>query len=717
MPLRPLSARVVAALAALIFALWGPIAGAQAQEVPAEILITADTLSHDQETGVVTATGGVEISTGPYTLLAAQITYDPRKDVVRAVGDIALMEPDGDVVFADEIELADGLRNGFISGIRVLLADRSRLAAVEAQRTNGMTTEMTDAIFTACDTCGNNANPPVWQVKAEKIIHNKIERRIDYIDARLEFFGFPVFYTPFFTHTDPTVTQQTGLLTPTYGNSTQLGLKLEVPYHFALAADRDATFSPVFTSREGVVLAGEYRQRTLAGQYEITASATRADERQGPAKTGRTVTRGHVRADGRFRLDDTWAWGFAGARSTDDTYLRRYELSEESTLISNLYVEGLAGRDYAAVNAWAFQGLQVDDDPGLTPLILPMIDYQAISKPGGVGQTMNLGVNAVSLTRNQGADSHRISADMGWRLPYTSPAGEVYTATASMRGDVLFVSGVTDPADPTGKSLDGTVGRLLPQVALDWRLPMIRTGKQTDILIEPVAAVIVGPSGGNPDKIPNEDSISFEFDDTNLFSASRFPGFDRWEGGARVNYGIKFGAYSPGAVATAMIGQTFRRRDDSTFGARSGLDQSPSDYVGRINLDLGPNFQVGQRFRMDRSSFSLRRNEVDLVVGPEALQFSAGYVFLARELSTDELGQREELNMSARAALTKGWTATARSRHDLAKDGGLLLAGFGLIYECDCAQFSVEVVRRRTTDRDIPRSTSITVRIKLRHLG
>jgi LPS-assembly protein len=707
--------RLSSILAALIL-VAGVSMEAAAQD-PNQVLITADSLSHDQETGVVTATGGVEVTSGPFTLLAAQIIYDPNSDVVRAVGDVALLEPDGDVVFADELELSDGLRNGFISGIRVLLADRSRLVAVQAQRTDGITTEMTDAIFTACDTCGNGADPPVWQVRAEKIVHNQEDRRIDYINARLEFFGFPVAYTPFFTHPDPTVTHQTGFLAPTYGNSSHLGLKLEVPYHFALAEDRDFTFAPVFTTKEGVVLAGEYRQRTATGQYDIRASATRTDEREGLAKTGRQVSRGHVATDGQFRINDTVRWGFSGSRSTDDTYLRRYDLSDDNTLVSNIFMEAMRGRDYAAVNAWAFQGLQVDDDPGATPLILPMIDYQAISKPGAVGQTMNLGANFVSLTRNQGADSHRLSAEAGWRLPYTSPLGDVYTATASLRGDMLFVSGVTDPTDPTGKSLDGYVGRMLPQVALDWRFPLIRSGQTTTFLIEPVAAVIVGPSGGNPDKIPNEDSIAFEFDDTNLFSASRFPGYDRWEGGARVNYGLKFGAYSRDTVATAMIGQTFRRRDDSTFGARSGLDQSPSDYVGRINLDIGPYVQIGQRFRMDRSSFSLRRNEVDLAIGPENLQFSAGYVFLARELSTDELGQREELNFSGRAVLGQGWTATVRSRHDLSKDGGLLLAGFGLIYECDCAQFSVELVRRRTVDRDIPRSTSITVRIKLRHLG
>jgi LPS-assembly protein len=689
---------------------------ATAQELN-PVLITADSLSHDQKTGVVTATGDVEVRSGPYTLLAGQITYDPNIDVVRATGDVILLEPDGDVVFADALELSDGLRNGFISGIRVLLEDRSSLVAVQGQRTNGVTTEMIDAIFTACDTCGNGVDPPVWQVKAEKIIHNQEDRRIDYVNARLEFLGFPVAYVPLFTHPDPTVKHRDGFLAPTYGNSSQLGIKLEVPYHFALAPDRDFTFAPLFTTKEGVVLAGEYRQRTATGQYKISASATRTDERENLAKTGRKVTRGHVVADGQFRIDDTARWGFSGSRSTDDTYLRRYDISSENTLVSNVFMEIMRGRDYAAVNAWAFQGLQVEDDPGATPLILPMIEYQAIGKPGRVGQTMNLGANMVSLTRKQGVDSHRLSVEGGWRLPYTSPLGDVYVATASLRGDMLFVSSVSDLADPTGKSLDGYAGRLLPQVALDWRFPFIRKGEEIDILIEPVVAVIVGPSGGNPDKIPNEDSISFEFDDTNLFSASRFPGYDRWEGGARVNYGLKFGTYRPGTVATAIIGQSFRRRDDSTFGARSGLDQSPSDYVGRINLDIGPHLQIGQRFRMDRSSFSLRRNEVDFAVGPENLQFSAGYVFLARELSTDELGQREELKLSGRVAFSEGWTATLRSRHDLSKNGGLLLAGFGLIYECDCAQFSLELVRRRTEDRDISRSTSITVRIKLRHLG
>ena len=96
------------------------------------VLISADAITHDQATGIVTASGKVEVSTATQTLLADVITWDPHSDKVRAVGNVALMQPDGEVVFADETELTDQFRNGFVSGLRVLLADQSRFAAAQA---------------------------------------------------------------------------------------------------------------------------------------------------------------------------------------------------------------------------------------------------------------------------------------------------------------------------------------------------------------------------------------------------------------------------------------------------------------------------------------------------------------------------------------------------------------------------------------------------------
>ena len=695
--------------------------GAAAAQVPPvdQVLILADSVFHDQESGVVTAAGSVELTSNAYTVLADRIEYDARGDRVHATGGVALLEPGGDVLFADELELRDQLRNGFISGIRVLMSDRSRMAASSAVRSDGNRTEMYTAIFSACDKCAGDQNPPVWQLKAARVVHDREARRIDYQHARLELLGIPVAYTPFFSHPDPSVDRQTGFLSATYGNSTSLGTTFEVPYYYVLAPQRDVTFSPIFTSREGIVLAGEYRERTPSGRYQFEGSITRPDERSDSLeKTGNKVARSHIRGEGAFAIDETWQWGFAGARASDDTYLRRYGFSSAGTLVTNVFVERIDGRNHAAVNAWSFQELGKDDDPGQTPLILPMIDYTAAGRPGNHGETLTLDANVLALTRNEGVDSWRVSSVAEWRLPYTAPLGDVYELTASLRGDAYLVSGVSNVEDPGGPSVGGFVGRILPRVSLDWRFPFVAHGDRARYLIEPVVTTVVAPYGGNSDKIPNEDSLSFEFDDANLFSATRFPGLDRWEGGGRVSYGLRMGAYGARSTATAMVGQTARARarDDSTFDERSGLAESPSDYVGRVALTM-PNVVLNERFRADRRSLSLRRNEVGLTVGSEDLQFTAGYVYLSRELSSEDLGRREELTLSGRARLSETWRVTALSRHDLSDPGGLLLSSVGLVYECDCMNISIDFTRRLTRDRDVPASNSVTLRVRLRHLG
>ena len=705
--------RLVAAGLGLVFALALP---AVAQRVAnGLVLISADTITHDQATGVVTASGKVELATETQTLLADQVIWDPAKDRVRAVGNVALVQPDGEVVLADEVELTDQFRNGFVSGLRVLLADQSRFAATEATRADGTRTEMLNAIFTACATCAGDPNPPAWQVKAARIVHDKDARKVYYEHARLELFGVPTLYTPYFSHADPTVRRLSGILVPTYGTNNQLGATLEVPYYINIAPDRDATITPMFTTREGPVLKGEYRQATPKGSFETRGSITQPRARDGLELTDGRDTRGHVEANGQWKIDDVFRWGFTGARATDDTYLRRYEISNEDTLVTNAFVEGIDGRNYASVNAWAFQGLRADDDPGHTPLVLPMIDYVLYGPPGRLGQYASLDANALAIRRSDGADTMRISTGASWRLPYTSPRGDVYQLSARLRADAYAIDGQRSLGDPATLVVDGLEARLLPRVAIDWRYPLVRGGSRYDFLVEPIASVILAPYGGNPRLIPNEDSPSFQFDDTNLLSPTRFPGRDRWEGGPRINYGIKLGTYSATNSAYAMIGQTVRARDD-TFPPGSGLEKNPSDYVGRINVQWG-DVDLQQRFRMNRDSLSLRRNEVDLAVGPEAARLSAGYVYLTEDLETDEFGQREELSLGGQFQIRRGWSVTARSTHDLRDDGGLRLAGFGLVYECDCMKVSLEMVRRLTEDRDVPRSTSISLRLNLRHLG
>ena len=684
------------------------------------VILQADELIHDNVAGTVIASGNVEAAQGERVLMADRITYDQRRDTVTATGNVILLEPSGEVIFADYLELRDEMKNGLIRGIRIVLADNSRFAANGAIRSGGNRTVMSKAVYSPCPLCDKQADEsPLWQIKATRVVHDQQRQQITYTDAVFEFMGMPIAYTPYFSHPDPTVKRRSGFLTPTFGGNSTLGTRIDIPYFINLAPNRDITLAPIFTTKEGVVLAGEYRQRVESGQFRMNGSITRPEQRgdDGEVVSGRD-TRGHFEAEGAFKIDDTWKWGFDVARSTDDTYLRRYGFNSENTLTSNLFVEGFRGRNYAAVNAFSFQGLEVDDDPGDTPIIAPIADFSFISDAGRIGQRYTLDANFMELYRTDGTGSTRLSLTSGWRLPFMGPIGDLYSLTTSLRGDAYWVNDVIDPVAPNRSATSGLTGRIVPQVSLDWRLPLIRDSGSIRHIIEPMVKFVVSPHGGNPSDIPNEDSQSFEFDDTNLFNDNRFSGLDRIEGGPRLSYGLRAGAYGAGGGSTtAFLGQSFRTKADSTFAPGSGLENNVSDFVGRITIKPSTLIDLTYRFQLDSETFSSRRTTIDLTAGPDWLRTRLGFLSID-EGSADlsELGRREEINLSMRLELGPQWSFSAFHRRDLAESQSINM-GAGLTYQNECIQFTTEIRRDFTRDRDLEPDTSINFVIKLRNLG
>ncbi len=685
-----------------------------------QVLLSADDISYDGETGIVSASGGVEVTSGERILMADHVTYDERTDTVTAEGNVSVLEPDGTVLFADTLVLKDQLKNGFIEGFRGLLTDDSRFAAARAERLDGNRTEMTRAVYSPCRICEEHPErPPLWRIRASKIVHDQEKQRVDYTNARLEFFGIPIAYTPFFSHPDPTVERKSGFLVPTYGRDSQLGTIIKVPYFFNIAPHRDFTFQPLFTTRESIVADGEYRQRTGDGQFRFRGTITRVDERDDEnSKTGNKRVRGHLEGSGLFNLDEVWRWGFSGSRSSDDTYLRRYDFSSADSLTTNAFIEGFSGRNYAAANVYTFQGLRPEDDPGRTPLVFPVLDYNFVSEPGRIGQTYKLDANILVLGRSEGADSRRLSLHGSVAVPRTGFLGQVLTLSADLRADGYWVSDVPDPNNPNRPNRDGLTGRIVPQIAADWRWPLVRAENGARQVVEPLVSFILSPFGGNPNDIPNEDSRNFEFDDTNVFAANRFPGLDRIEGGPRINYGLRYGLFgNDGGSLTVLVGQTLRAAEDDTFAQRTGLETRRSDYVGRIDISPSPLFSYYQRFRLDRDNLALQRNEINFTAETDRIGADVTYVRLSRELTADELTGREEISLRGRAQLARYWMANAHTRRDLGDDGGTINAGASLAYEDECFNVAIDFDRDFTRDRDVQPSTAVTFRVRLKHLG
>ena len=271
---------LAAASFALAIALAAPAPGQESVSTGRPVLLSADQVSYDEELGIVIATGNVEIAQDVRVLMADTVTYNERTNQVVATGNVSLLEPDGNVVFAEYVELTDDMKNGVVRDLAVLMTDNSRFAAAGGRLEGGVRTQLRKAVYSPCELCEDDPErAPLWQLKAEKVVHDKRTHDIEYTDVWLEMAGIPVLYSPYLSHPDPTVKRRTGFLAPTMGSDSQLGFVVRTPYYFTIGPDKDATLEPIFTSKERVALAGEYRQRFSDGEIEASGSITRVRRR------------------------------------------------------------------------------------------------------------------------------------------------------------------------------------------------------------------------------------------------------------------------------------------------------------------------------------------------------------------------------------------------------------------------------------------------------
>lgn len=717
--------RRFAASAALFVSVGLSPALAQSEQPGLPALLKADEITHDRDLDIVTATGNVEISQGERILRADSISFNRRANLVSASGNVSLLEPSGDIVFADYIELTDDLKEGIIQDFRAVLADRTRLAAVSARRADGRITTARKVVYSPCELCKEDpSRAPLWQLKAARVTHDQETRQITYGDAWMEIAGVPVFYTPYLSHPDGTVKRESGFLAPDIGTSSVLGQFTVIPYFYAISPSADVTVEPMFLTKDNPVLGGEYRQRTAHGRFSATASITNAKRRDdNNAEIPGNDVRGHLKGEGLFDINDDWRWGFDVARATDDTYLQRYKLFnryrflDQNTLTSNVFAEAFRGRDYAAANAYAFQDLRPQDTSGLTPLVLPLLQYNAIGEPGPYGGRFSFDANALSIYRTEGTRTQRTAVQGGWEIPYIASTGEIYTLSARLLGAAYHVANAGQPGDTTVTS-DGTPARLFPQVSLGWRYPLVRSDGTFRTLIEPVAAIVAAPVLGDQSRFPNEDSRGFDLDTTNLFRPNRFTGIDRLEGGQRVNYGFNADiARFTGGRAAVSIGQSYRLQEQAAFPTGSGLEDRFSDIVGRLYFSPHPWFATSYRFQLDKDDFEAQRSLVDLSLGPRALRASVSYTFLDRTTQTVQPFDIEQVSTVVSANLTPYWRVQVRDVRSLSDDAGQLLGDVALIYEDECLLAGVDFSRRRIGNRDNPPDDAIIFRVVFRNLG
>ena len=697
------------------------------------IEFSADTVTYDSRDEVITAIGRVRMQREGNYLAADQVTWTRQTGEVKAAGNVVVVTPEGDKLVSDSVVLTDSLRDGTIENLLVVLESGGRIAATRATRTNGQTV-LENAVYSPCPVLTASGCPknPSWKIVAARVVQDPVTERIRFQGGRIQLFGVTLPLLPVFS-IGADGDGMTGALVPDIAISSTNGFEIALPYYWRFAPNRDFTLTPHVYTKSLPAIEGRYRALTSLGAFQVggflTYSEAADPDPQALDPDSDNRIRGYFEANGKFQLDPYWSVTSSLRAATDKTVTRRYDITRDAELRNFIEAERISPNSYISISGWAFQGLRVDDDQEEIPIALPAVDARFLLDDHVLGGQVELQANSLAILRIDGQDTQRAFASARWDLRTLTRMGQELTLTAFARGDAYH----SDENDETPLAIyrgeEGWQFRGIGALAADFRWPFIGPAFGGTQRLVPRVQLVLTPPTPNLE-IPNEDARSVDLEDSNLFALNRFPGYDRWEDGSRVTYGVEWSIDRPNVAIHSVIGQSYRlTRNPGIFPDGTGLTDRWSDIVGRTRVRFGRFIDVTHRFRVDKDNLAPRRNEIDLTVGNDETYAQIGYLRLNRNISAsvEDLRDKEELRLAGRLKFARYWSVFGATVLDLTgkeEDPLSLADGYepvrhrlGISYEDECLELGVSWKRDYERIGEFKKGSTFALRFALKGIG
>lgn len=715
---------IKAALAWLVLGTAGALAqesirdeGTARPATAAPAILVADDVFLDGNDRLV-AEGNVEALFDGRRLQARQIIYNRTTDTLNITGPLRIEEADGSVlILADSAELDRELNNGLLSGARIVIDDQLQLAANEVARVNGRYNQLYKVAVTSCRVC-ENGRPPLWQIRAQSVVHDLEERQLYFDNVQFRVLGTPIIYLPRLRLPDPTVERSSGFLVPSLRNSSLLGFGVRVPYFVRLGDHKDLTITPTITTRSRTVEL-RYRQAFQNGNIEVNTAFSNDD-------FSVDGDRAYVFAEGLFQLRRDFTLRFDIEAVSDDTFLLDYGFSQKDRLDSEIEIERARRDEYVRAAITVFQSLRDGESNATLPSGVINGEYERRiflnSSPGGELRLGFLGHGHLRDSSQDvdgldfdpfadGRDVARLTFSADWRRGWTLPAGVLAEVKLGLAADFFRIqdAGVTSVSEAS---------EVTPEAAIQLRWPLLKTTSAgSSHVIEPVVqAAWVG--GSNP-FVPNDESTGIDFDEGNLFATSRFTAPDRRERGLSAAYGLSYTRYGVDGWQTSFaVGQVIRDETQIdpaggfAFTNSSGLQDRFSDFLVAGQVKTINGLTVTARSLFDQDLSTTKAEARASFINDDA-QIAATYIWLRSDPAEDRPGNVSEWAFDATYRLSRHWTGQADWRFDVASDE-TVRAGVGLIYTNECVDVTLSASRRFTSSSILEPSTDISITVGLR---
>lgn len=705
--------RATRRLAAILAITVLPLAAPAQQAAPDPATLLADQI---RLTGSdrIEASGAVEVFYRGTRLTATRLSYDQSSQTLTIEGPIRLTEPGqtGAILLADQAELARDLRDGILTGARLVLARELQLAANSITREAGRYTTLDQVVASSCQVCMLRPTP-LWEIRARRVTHDAQTRQLHFEGAQFRAMGVPLMYLPHLRMPDPTVERMNGLLRPSVRTTSGLGTGIKLPYFIMLGDQADLTVTPYLSAARTSTLELRYRRAFRTGALQWHGAYSRDDILPGK-------DRGYLFADAAFVLPRDYRLGLQLRLTSDRAYLLNYGVTEDDRLWSGLTLDRVRADRMVWGRAGHTHTLREGETDTTQPALATDVEWVRVYRPASIGGelTVTAGIHAhqrasdVLLdgpdadTDPDGRDMVRASLVADWRRNWLLGAGVLGSVQTELALDAYRVS-----QDPV---LAGATFRALPSVAAELRWPWVRTTGRAAHVIEPVAQLIW--SRDSLKAVPNEDSLLVEFDEGNLFSLSRFPGADARERGLRANLGLGWTRHDAGGWSLGVTaGRVWRAEDLGQFTAGSGLSGDLSDWLVAAHLATADGLVLSNRSLFD-SGLDFSRNELRLGLLRPDYQIATGYLWMQANPAEGRITATSELTLDGSWRWGEGWSGRIATRYDFSADRAAR-AAFGVQYANECVTVDLSLSRRFTSSSSVEPETDIGLSVQLAGFG
>ncbi|MDR2416891.1 MAG: LPS assembly protein LptD [Holosporales bacterium] len=585
------------ALALIIIPLVVSVAFATSKQHDEIVLLGAEEVINDKEAGTITVIGGVKIASSGRAIMADKVIYNRMTNKIFAIGNVVIRDETGVYHYSEYAELSGDLKRGIAREPKMVLLDRSRLAARRIKYRDAHGYDLGWGVYSPCATCKTDPDRPlVWDVRAPHMYYDTEDETVSYYHAHLNLFGMPIFYTPYFSHPSPRVKRRSGFLGPKVAFSQAAGLAVIPRYLVSISPSQEGILQPAFTTKGGKIFWATYGYRFYQGYLNLDGSWT------GKNKTGikdinnnkDASWRGHLNADLKADLTEHWRGGLNGKFLSEKSYFAQYPfLGTQSTmLLSNKgELEGFYGRNYALVQVHTFQTMRLGETASTVPLVLPQIEWNGTADSEMLGGTWTADIFLINLDYPNGKKNRRAFVNAGWKRHFIAPFGQVLTLNIGVlsRFYELLEKNARKSAYETSRRT-----RVVPEGSLYWRWPWMFTGPSQNILVlEPLLGLVCNTVMSKEDQNffqkVESGTLFQEITEWNFWRPYRAPRGCSNESGGRFVYGLGGRLYVGGSLlARGTIGQSYMlTRSRLSLPTESGLKERRSHIVGSMELFLG----------------------------------------------------------------------------------------------------------------------------------